>query len=78
MASEWRSGDGRIRLPAARIASTHSAMPSTPVVKMKMTTASAADVVALLVEARKRVRDQFGVELELEVELRGEWGTGTA
>jgi UDP-N-acetylmuramate dehydrogenase len=39
--------------------------------------ASAADVVALIVEARKRVRDQFGVELELEVELRGEWRAGT-
>ena len=39
--------------------------------------ASAADVVALIVEARKRVHDQFGVDLELEVEMRGEWGTGT-
>jgi UDP-N-acetylmuramate dehydrogenase len=36
--------------------------------------ASAADVVALIVEARNRVRAQFGVDLELEVELRGEWG----
>lgn len=35
--------------------------------------ASAADVVALIVEARRRVREQFGVELELEVELRGAW-----
>jgi UDP-N-acetylmuramate dehydrogenase len=39
--------------------------------------ASAANVVALIVEARKRVHEQFGVDLELEVELRGEWGTGT-
>ncbi|HEY6539404.1 MAG TPA: hypothetical protein VIZ18_00625, partial [Ktedonobacteraceae bacterium] len=39
--------------------------------------ASAADVVALIVEARRRVREQFGVDLELEVELRGEWGTDT-
>lgn len=39
--------------------------------------ASAADVVALIVEARRRVLDQFGVALELEVELRGEWSTGT-
>jgi UDP-N-acetylmuramate dehydrogenase len=39
--------------------------------------ASAADVVALIVEARKRVHEQFGVDLELEVEMRGEWGTGT-
>lgn len=35
--------------------------------------ASAADVVALIVEARKRVHALFGVDLELEVELRGEW-----
>jgi UDP-N-acetylmuramate dehydrogenase len=37
--------------------------------------ASAADVVALIVEARNRVLEQFGVELELEVELRGKWGS---
>jgi UDP-N-acetylmuramate dehydrogenase len=36
--------------------------------------ASAADVVALIVAARKRVHERFGVDLELEVELRGEWG----
>ena len=35
--------------------------------------ASAADVVALIVEARRRVQEQFGVELELELELRGTW-----
>lgn len=35
--------------------------------------ASAADVVALIVEARRRVKEQFGVELELELELRGAW-----
>ncbi len=40
--------------------------------------ASAADVVALIVEARRRVQEQFGVALELEVELRGEWGEGRA
>ena len=34
---------------------------------------SAADIAALIMEARNRVRDQFGVELEMEVELRGEW-----
>ncbi len=39
--------------------------------------ASAADVVALIVEARKRVHERFGVDLELEVELRGDWGTTT-
>jgi UDP-N-acetylmuramate dehydrogenase len=39
--------------------------------------ASAADVMALIVEARRRVHEQFGVDLELEVELRGEWGTDT-
>ncbi len=36
--------------------------------------ASAADIAALIMEAHNRVRDKFGVELELEVELRGEWG----
>jgi UDP-N-acetylmuramate dehydrogenase len=36
--------------------------------------ASAADVVALIVTARNRVHERFGVDLELEVELRGEWG----
>jgi UDP-N-acetylmuramate dehydrogenase len=36
--------------------------------------ASAADVVALIVAARNRVHERFGVDLELEVELRGEWG----
>jgi UDP-N-acetylmuramate dehydrogenase len=36
--------------------------------------ASAADVVALMKEARNRVHEKFGVDLELEVEPRGEWG----
>jgi len=35
--------------------------------------ASAADVAALVREAHNRVSEQFGVNLELEVELRGEW-----
>ncbi|HEV8192001.1 MAG TPA: UDP-N-acetylmuramate dehydrogenase [Ktedonobacterales bacterium] len=35
--------------------------------------ATAADVVALIALARRTVREQFGVELELEVELRGDW-----
>lgn len=35
--------------------------------------ASAADVAALISQARNRVQEQFGVALELEVELRGEW-----
>jgi UDP-N-acetylmuramate dehydrogenase len=35
--------------------------------------AKAADVAALIKEAHSRVREQFGVELELEVELRGAW-----
>ncbi|WP_322480883.1 UDP-N-acetylmuramate dehydrogenase [Thermogemmatispora sp.] len=35
--------------------------------------ARAADIAALIREARNRVRERFGVELELEVELRGEW-----
>jgi UDP-N-acetylmuramate dehydrogenase len=36
--------------------------------------ASAADITALIIEAHNRVLDKFGVNLELEVELRGEWG----
>ncbi|GLV57593.1 UDP-N-acetylenolpyruvoylglucosamine reductase [Dictyobacter sp. S3.2.2.5] len=35
--------------------------------------ARAADVAALIKEAHQRVYDRFGVDLELEVELRGEW-----
>ncbi len=35
--------------------------------------ATAADVAALIKEARSRVYTQFSVELELEVELRGSW-----
>ena len=35
--------------------------------------ASAADVAALIREAHNRVYERFGVDLELEVELRGEW-----
>ena len=33
--------------------------------------ATSADVAALIGEARRRVREQFGVELEHEVELLG-------
>jgi UDP-N-acetylmuramate dehydrogenase len=36
--------------------------------------ASAEDVKALIDLARTQVREQFGVELELEIELVGEWG----
>lgn len=35
--------------------------------------ARAADVAALIQEAHKRVLEEFGVNLEMEVELRGEW-----
>jgi UDP-N-acetylmuramate dehydrogenase len=35
--------------------------------------ARAADVAALIREAHSRVYDRYGVDLELEVELRGEW-----
>ncbi|HEY7983070.1 MAG TPA: FAD-binding protein [Ktedonobacterales bacterium] len=35
--------------------------------------ATAGDVVALMALARRTVRERFGVELELEVELRGDW-----
>lgn len=36
--------------------------------------AKAADVWELLKFARRRVAEQFGIELELEIELVGEWG----
>jgi UDP-N-acetylmuramate dehydrogenase len=35
--------------------------------------ATAADVRALIVEVQRRVREQFGIELEPEVEFVGEW-----
>ena len=35
-------------------------------------TATSADVVALMAEARRRARDQFGIDLEHEVELLGD------
>jgi UDP-N-acetylmuramate dehydrogenase len=35
--------------------------------------ASAADIAALIVEAHQRVLEQFGMNLELDVELRGAW-----
>ncbi len=35
--------------------------------------ATAADVVALIALARRTVRERFDIELELEVELRGDW-----
>ena len=35
--------------------------------------ARAADVKTLIDLARERVQEQFGVELELEIELVGEW-----
>ena len=35
--------------------------------------ATAADVAALIALARRTVRERFGVELELEVEPRGDW-----
>ena len=37
--------------------------------------ASASDIAALVVEAHQRVLEQFGVDLELDVELHGEWQT---
>jgi UDP-N-acetylmuramate dehydrogenase len=35
--------------------------------------ASATDIAALIMEAHQQVLEQFGVNLELDVELRGEW-----
>ena len=39
--------------------------------------ASAVDIAALIREAHNRVSERFGVNLELEVELRGEWRVST-
>jgi UDP-N-acetylenolpyruvoylglucosamine reductase len=36
------------------------------------------DVWRLIMLARERVAEQFGIELELEVELVGEWEAGLA
>lgn len=36
--------------------------------------ASAQDVLSLIEAARQRVKDEFGVTLELEIELVGDWG----
>ena len=41
---------------------------------VNMGQATAADVVALIALARRVVRERFLVELELELELRGDWG----
>ena len=35
--------------------------------------ARAADIAALIMQAHQAVREQFGVDLELDVELHGEW-----
>jgi UDP-N-acetylmuramate dehydrogenase len=35
--------------------------------------ATAADIVALIALARRTIRERFGIELELEVEPRGDW-----
>ncbi len=36
--------------------------------------ATAEDIRALVAEAWNSVREQFGIEMELEVELVGDWG----
>lgn len=40
--------------------------------------ATAADVMALIKYARSEVKRQFGVEMELEIELVGAWNNGTS
>jgi UDP-N-acetylmuramate dehydrogenase len=40
--------------------------------------ASAADVAALIRQARQAVSDRFGIDLELEIEMLGEWQPGAA
>ena len=44
---------------------------------MNMGDATAADVLALIEHARAEVQRQFGLELELEIELIGTWDNGT-
>ena len=39
---------------------------------LNLGSARAADVCALMEEARRRVRERFGIELENEIELVGE------
>ncbi len=35
--------------------------------------ASAANIIALIQLARERVAQKFGIDLDLEIELRGQW-----
>lgn len=67
---------GRLIEAAGLKGSTHGAAQISPRHAnfiVNMGGASAADIVALIALARRTVRDRFGVELELEVEPRGDW-----
>jgi UDP-N-acetylmuramate dehydrogenase len=43
---------------------------------MNLGEARAMDIAALIAEAHRRVLDRLGIDLELDVELRGAWGSG--
>jgi UDP-N-acetylmuramate dehydrogenase len=60
-----------VRIGAAEISRRHANF------FLNLGGASADDVARLLIEARRRVRQAFGVELELEIELIGEWNEDT-
>jgi len=59
-----------LRVGNAEISSVHANF------FVNLGSASARDVKALIGLAHQRVREQFGVELELEIELVGDWGNG--
>jgi UDP-N-acetylmuramate dehydrogenase len=60
----------RLRVGNAEISSMHANF------FVNLGGATARDVMALVERARHRVREHFGVELELEIELVGDWGDG--
>lgn len=57
-----------LRIGKASISSKHANF------FMNEGSASAQDVLSLIEAARQRVKDEFGVTLELEIELVGDWG----
>lgn len=62
------AGLKRLRVGNAEISSVHANF------FVNLGGATARDVMALIERARRTVREQFDVELELEVELVGDWG----
>lgn len=64
------AGLKRLRVGNAEISSVHANF------FVNLGGATARDVMALIERARRTVREQFDVELELEIELVGDWGNG--